>query len=80
MARICRPTQREPELRDYRIRPSVKLLNQGDNAHYEREVGVDPENDVDLASNPRFVDSSIDIGAYEYEAPLQQVIYVREVC
>ncbi len=72
------PLNENKELRDYRIRPSVKLLNQGDNAHYEREVGVDPENDVDLASNLRFVDSSIDIGAYEYEAPLQQVIYVRE--
>lgn len=72
------PLNENPELRDYRIRPSVKLLNQGDNAHYEREVEVDPENDVDLASNLRFVDSSIDIGAYEYEAPLQQVIYVRE--
>ena len=73
------PLNTEPELRDYRIRPSVKLLNQGSNVNYTEQVGItDTANEVDLASNPRFVDSSIDIGAYEYEAPLQQVIYVRE--
>ena len=73
------PLNENPELRDYRIRPSVKLLNQGSNDNYTEQVGItDTANEVDLASNPRFVDSSIDIGAYEYEAPLQQVIYVRE--
>ena len=73
------PLNENKELRDYRIRPSVKLLNQGSNVNYTEQVGItDTANEVDLASNPRFVDSSIDIGAYEYEAPLQQVIYVRE--
>ena len=73
------PLNENPELRDYRIRPSMSLLNRGSNLYYTEQVGItDTANEVDLASNPRFVDSSIDIGAYEYEAPLQQVIYVRE--
>ena len=75
------------EARDYHIRPSLTLLNQGSNAHYAREVlgeadatdenATIPDTEVDLGNNARLVDGTIDIGAYEYEAPLQPIVYVK---
>lgn len=64
-------------LRDYNIRPSMMLLNKGDNSLYESNVGVDPTTDVDLTNGVRVVDNTIDIGAYEYAAPLSQILYVK---
>lgn len=64
-------------LRDYRIRPSMMLLNKGDNGLYESNVGVDPTTDVDLTNGVRVVDNTIDVGAYEYAAPLSQILYVK---
>lgn len=64
-------------LRDYRIRPSMMLLNKGDNELYATNVAVDPTADVDLTSGDRVVDGTIDIGAYEYAAPLSQILYVK---
>lgn len=66
--------------RDYRIRPSVKLLNKGSNANYaEQALAVEtiPAEEKDLGNNQRVVDGSVDIGAYEYEAPLQPIVYVK---
>lgn len=70
--------------RDYRIRPSAKLLNKGSNDHYiDYALGltaadaVIPADEVDLGNDARLVDNSIDIGAYEYEAPLQPIVYVK---
>ena len=70
--------------RDYRIRPSVKLLNKGSNDHYidyalglTDDDAVIPADEVDLGNNARLVDNDIDIGAYEYEAPLQPIVYVK---
>lgn len=60
-------------LRDYRIRPSMMLLNKGENDNYPGDLTTD----VDLTSGKRVVDGRIDIGAYEYAAPLSQILYVK---
>ncbi len=76
------PDDTNKEARDYHIRPSLTLLNQGSNENYAREVLGDenatiPDTEVDLGNNARLVDKNIDIGAYEYEAPLQPIAYVQ---
>ena len=83
------PNFRDPdntviESRDYRIRPSVKLLNKGSNDHYIDYVlnltdasAVIWAEETDLGNSARLVDNTIDIGAYEYEAPLQPIVYVK---
>ena len=71
------PSNENILLRDYRIRPSMMLLNKGENSLYQSNVGKDPKTDVDLASGKRLVDGTIDIGAYEYAAPLSQILYVK---
>lgn len=80
------PFNKNAESRDYHIRPSVQLLNKGNNQNYIDHVvevvsGTDateiPSTEVDLGNNARLVDNSIDIGAYEYEAPLQPIVYVK---
>lgn len=66
--------------RDYRIRPSVKLLNKGSNANYAEQAltaETIPAEEKDLGNNQRVVDGSVDVGAYEYEAPLQPIVYVK---
>lgn len=70
------PDTTDVYMRDYRIRPSITLLNQGDNSIYEALV-AHPANEKDLANNARLVDDKIDVGAYEYEAALQPIIYVK---
>lgn len=79
------PLNDNKESRDYHIRPSVLLLNKGSNQNYiDHVVKVVsdaateiPSTEVDLGNNARLVDTSIDIGAYEYEAPLQPIVYVK---
>ena len=71
------PSNENILLRDYRIRPSMMLLNKGENRLYQSNVGKDPTTDVDLTSGKRVVDGTIDIGAYEYAAPLSQILYVK---
>lgn len=77
------PLNTDASLRDYHIRPSLTLLNKGDNALYAKHVLNDGDaslaNEKDLGNNARVTDTdtSIDIGAYEYEAPLQPIVYVR---
>ena len=78
------PLNDNKESRDYHIRPSVQLLNKGSNDHYidyalglTADDAVIPTDEVDLGNNARRVDTSIDIGAYEYEAPLQPIVYVK---
>ena len=70
------PSNEDKESRDYHIRPSVKLLNKGSNGSYTTNVGS-LEGEKDLGNNARLVDNAIDIGAYEYEAPLQPIVYVK---
>ncbi len=73
-------------LRDYRIRPSLTLLNKGSNENYLKQALGDEnanentpfhETERDLYNVLRMVDGTIDIGAYEYEAPLQPIVYVK---
>lgn len=75
------PLNADVSLRDYHIRPSLTLLNKGNNALYAQHVFNDGDaslaNEKDLGNNARVTDTSIDIGAYEYEAPLQPIVYVR---
>ena len=76
------PLNDNPEERDYHIRPSLTLLNEGNKGIYASKVlnddsGNIPDTEVDLGNNARLVDSTIDIGAYEYEAPLQPIVYVK---
>ena len=71
------PSNENILLRDYRIRPSMMLLNKGNNSYYQTHVGVDPTTDVDLTNGVRVVDNTIDVGAYEYAAPLSQILYVK---
>ena len=80
------PLNETKENRDYHIRPSVKLLNMGSNDLYlthvvkvvtDANATAIPATEVDLGNNARLVDKTIDIGAYEYEAPLQPIVYVK---
>lgn len=81
------PLNINKESRDYHIRPSVLLLNKGSNQNYiehvvkkvvsDADATEIPSTEVDLGNNARLVDNSIDIGAYEYEAPLQPIVYVK---
>lgn len=78
------PLNINKESRDYHIRPSVLLLNKGSNDNYidyalglTADNAVIPTDEVDLGNNARLVDNDIDIGAYEYEAPLQPIVYVK---
>lgn len=80
------PLNINEESRDYHIRPSVLLLNEGSNQNYidhvvkvvsDDDATEIPSTEVDLGNNARWVDTSIDIGAYEYEAPLQPIVYVK---
>lgn len=69
-----------PDNGDYRLRPGMTLLNrEGTDALYLQHVGIaaDAEGETDLAGTPRKVDRATDIGAYEYEAELRNVIYVK---
>ena len=77
------PNFKDPEnadiyQRDYSLRPSVTLLNKGNNDSYTTQVGIaNFDDEKDLGNNDRLIDTDIDVGAYEYEAPLQPIIYVK---
>lgn len=76
------PLNQNKESRDYHIRPSLTLLNKGNNQHYEDNVlggnsTATLADERDLGNSARLTDGTIDIGAYEYEAPLQPVVYVQ---
>lgn len=76
------PLNEKNEARDYHIRPSLTLLNKGENNNYALNVlgSVDASltDERDLGNNARLTDETIDIGAYEYEAPLQPIVYVKK--
>ena len=76
------PLNTDKESRDYHIRPSLTLLNNGSNVNYSLYVLGNENQDIpdterDLGNNRRMTDGSIDIGAYEYEAPLRPIVYVK---
>ena len=61
---------------DYRIRPSLKLLDQGSNERYQLNANINSEKD--LGNTARLIGDKIDIGAYECDTKLRQIIYVKE--
>lgn len=71
--------------RDYNIRPSMLLLNKGNNNLYTQHalghaIGTPiPDTETDLGNHSRLTDATIDVGAYEYNAKLQPIIYVKPV-
>ena len=68
----------DPDNGNYMIRPSIKLLNAADKDQYNALLGADAATtDHDLASNARLTGDALDIGAYEYNAVLQQIVYVK---
>lgn len=72
------PNFRDPENGDYRIRPSVLLLDKGSQDNYLKQVGISSfDNEKDLANNARLTGDQIDVGAYEYEATLKPIVYVK---
>ena len=84
----------DPNNGDYRIRPSFKLLDQGSNEKYQQNVGLakiyknksNTEYDYakmfasekDLGNTARLIGDNIDIGAYECDTKMIQIIYVKE--
>lgn len=70
-----------PEKGDYRIRPSLLLLNNGDIKKYKDEIGFTDEEwavEKDLANTSRLIGDNIDIGAYECDTKMIPIIYVKE--
>lgn len=66
----------DPNNGDYRIRPSLKLLDQGSNEKYQLNADINSEKD--LGNTARLIGDNIDIGAYECDTKMIQVIYVKE--
>lgn len=66
----------DPTNGDYRIRPSLMLLDQGNNEKYPLNADINTEKD--LGNTARLIGDNIDIGAYECDTKMIQVIYVKE--
>lgn len=66
----------DPNNGDYRIRPSLMLLDKGSNERYQLNADINSEKD--LGNTARLIGDNIDIGAYECDTKLIQVIYVKE--
>lgn len=62
---------------DYNIRPSIMVLDMGSTVLYSTHAGKAPAEDYDLDGAPRLTGDGVDLGAYEYDAELRQVLYVR---
>ena len=66
----------DPNNGDYRIRPSLKLLDQGSNDKYQQNANINSEKD--LGNTARLIGDNIDIGEYECDTKMIQIIYVKE--
>lgn len=66
----------DPTNGDYRIRPSLMLLDQGNNEKYPLNADINSEKD--LGNTARLIGDNIDIGAYECDTKMIQIIYVKE--
>ena len=67
----------DPNNGDYRIRPSLMLLDKGSNEKYQLNADINSEKD--LGNTARLIGDNIDIGAYECDTKMIQIIYVKEV-
>ena len=72
------PDNAEVSARDYNIRPSFTLLNQGNDDMYTTHVAEALADEKDLAGKSRKVGGSVDVGAYEYASELSRYIYVKQ--
>ena len=76
----------DPAKEDYRIRPSLLLLDKGSNTKYIDKTDLKKESTVaetfakekDLGNTARLIGDNIDIGAYECDTKMIQIIYVKE--
>lgn len=66
----------DPNNGDYRIRPSLMLLDKGSNEKYPLNADINSEKD--LGNTARLIGDNIDIGAYECDTKLRDIIYVKE--
>lgn len=66
----------DPNNGDYRIRPSLMLLDKGSNDRYQQNADINSEKD--LGNTARLIGDNIDIGAYECDTKMIQIIYVKE--
>lgn len=66
----------DPTNGDYRIRPSLMLLDKGSNDKYQLNANINSEKD--LGNTARLIGVNIDIGAYECDTKLRDIIYVKE--
>lgn len=66
----------DPNNGDYRIRPSLMLLDKGSNERYQLNADINSEKD--LGNTARLIGDNIDIGAYECDTKLRDIIYVKE--
>ena len=66
----------DPTKGDYRIRPSLMLLDKGSNDKYQLNADINSEKD--LGNTARLIGDNIDIGAYECDTKLRDIIYVKE--
>lgn len=66
----------DPTKGDYRIRPSLMLLDKGSNEKYPLNANINSEKD--LGNTARLIGVNIDIGAYECDTKLRDIIYVKE--
>lgn len=66
----------DPNNGDYRIRPSLMLLDKGSNEKYPLNADINSEKD--LGNTARLIGVNIDIGAYECDTKLRDIIYVKE--
>lgn len=85
----------DPEHGDYRIRPSLMLLDKGNNDKYQQNVGLEEiykdksnkdfdyakmfASEKDLGNTARLIGDNIDIGAYECDTEMKSIIYVKSV-
>ena len=67
----------DPKNGDYRIRPSLMLLDQGNNEKYPLNADINSEKD--LGNTARLIGDNIDIGAYECDTEMKSIIYVKSV-
>lgn len=79
------PENASVALRDFALKPSLRLLNHGDNAKYNDNVTEAytiyeyawvPTTDIDAGGKQRISNVIIDLGAYEFQSKQKRVLYV----